>query len=184
MRAANSAAQVSTVLYTGRMPNAPRTSRTVSSDRRRIEAICRSENPCRFARASTSPVRAGAPMVSLATSSSRTIWSRNHGSIPVDAWSSSMPAPPRMACWTCTRRSSVAVPARSTSARVCSGEGSGPSQWNCAPGLSMERRALFRASVKQRPMAMASPTAFMEVVSEGSAPGNFSKVKRGTLTTT
>jgi hypothetical protein len=31
---------------------------------------------------------------------------------------------------------------------------------------------------------MASPTAFIEVVRVGSAAGNFSKVKRGTLTTT
>ena len=33
-------------------------------------------------------------------------------------------------------------------------------------------------------MAMASPTDFMVVVSRGSAPRNFSKAKRGTLTTT
>ena len=34
-----------------------------------------------------------------------------------------------------------------------------------------------------RPMAMVSPTLFMEVVSSSLAPGNFSKVKRGILTT-
>ena len=33
-------------------------------------------------------------------------------------------------------------------------------------------------------MAMASPTDFMAVVSRGSAPGNFSKAKRGILVTT
>ncbi len=33
-------------------------------------------------------------------------------------------------------------------------------------------------------MAMASPTDCMEVPSEPSAPGNFSKAKRGHLTTT
>ncbi len=39
-------------------------------------------------------------------------------------------------------------------------------------------------SWKVRPMAMTSPTDFMEVVRTGSAPGNFSKAKRGTLVTT
>ena len=34
------------------------------------------------------------------------------------------------------------------------------------------------------PMAMASPTDFMVVVSVGSAAGNFSKANRGTFTTT
>jgi hypothetical protein len=48
----------------------------------------------------------------------------------------------------------------------------------------MERRAFWRASVKLRPMAIASPTDFIVVVSVSSAAGNFSKAKRGTLTTT
>ena len=48
----------------------------------------------------------------------------------------------------------------------------------------MERMAFCSASVKERPIAMASPTDFMVVVSAGSAPRNFSKAKRGTLTTT
>ena len=52
------------------------------------------------------------------------------------------------------------------------------------PFLSSERTAFWRASVNDRPMAMASPTDFMVVVSVGSAPRNFSKAKRGTLTTT
>ena len=43
--------------------------------------------------------------------------------------------------------------------------------------------AFSRASSKVRPMAMTSPTDFMRVVSVSSAPGNFSKAKRGTLTT-
>ena len=50
--------------------------------------------------------------------------------------------------------------------------------------VSIERRAFCSDSAKLRPMAIASPTDFMEVVSTGSAPGNFSKVKRGTLVTT
>ena len=48
----------------------------------------------------------------------------------------------------------------------------------------MERRAFCTDSAKFRPIAMASPTDFMEVVRCGSAPGNFSKVKRGILVTT
>ena len=53
-----------------------------------------------------------------------------------------------------------------------------------AAGVSSERRALFSASGKLRPIAIASPTLFMCVVSTGSAPGNFSNANRGTLTTT
>ena len=40
------------------------------------------------------------------------------------------------------------------------------------------------SSAKVRPIAIASPTDFIEVVSTGSAPGNFSKAKRGILVTT
>ena len=67
---------------------------------------------------------------------------------------------------------------------MASASGAGPSQWRTAPFLSMERMAFCSASVKERPIAMASPTDFMVVVSAGSAPRNFSKAKRGTLTTT
>ncbi len=38
--------------------------------------------------------------------------------------------------------------------------------------------------MKLRPIAIASPTDFMWVVSVGSAPGNFSNANRGTFTTT
>jgi hypothetical protein len=50
--------------------------------------------------------------------------------------------------------------------------------------VSRERRAFWRDSAKQRPMAMDSPTDFIAVVRVGSAPGNFSKAKRGILVTT
>ena len=50
--------------------------------------------------------------------------------------------------------------------------------------VSSERSAFCRLSWKVRPIAIASPTDFIEVVSTGSAPGNFSKAKRGTLVTT
>ena len=51
-------------------------------------------------------------------------------------------------------------------------------------GSSRDRSALPRASVKLRPMPMASPTDFMCVVRYGSAAGNFSNANRGTLTMT
>jgi hypothetical protein len=38
--------------------------------------------------------------------------------------------------------------------------------------------------LKVRPIAITSPTAFIWVVSVGSAAGNFSNAKRGTFTTT
>lgn len=59
-----------------------------------------------------------------------------------------------------------------------------PVKANCEPFFSRERRAFCSASVKLRPIAMASPTDFMVVVRVESACGNFSKAKRGALTTT
>ena len=54
-----------------------------------------------------------------------------------------------------------------------------------APGSSSREPNAFRnASVNVRPMPIASPTDFIWVPSVGSAPGNFSKAKRGNLTTT
>ena len=50
--------------------------------------------------------------------------------------------------------------------------------------VSSERSAFCSDSWKVRPMAMASPTDFIEVVRRLSAPGNFSKAKRGILVTT
>ena len=50
--------------------------------------------------------------------------------------------------------------------------------------VSNERRAFWKDSSKQRPIAIASPTDFIEVVSTAGLPRNFSKAKRGTLVTT
>ena len=50
--------------------------------------------------------------------------------------------------------------------------------------VSIDRIALFSASVKLRPSDIASPTDFIVVVSSGSAPGNFSNANRGIFTTT
>ncbi len=44
--------------------------------------------------------------------------------------------------------------------------------------------SLLQALMKRRPMAMASPTLFIEVERSGSERGNFSKAKRGILVTT
>ena len=49
---------------------------------------------------------------------------------------------------------------------------------------SRERNALRNASANVRPMPIVSPTDFICVPSVRSAPGNFSKAKRGNLTTT
>ena len=71
---------------------------------------------------------------------------------------------------------------------------SGPSAIPVSPGISIsskpvrpvssEQSAFCTHSWKVRPMAIASPTDFIAVVRRGSAPGNFSKAKRGILVTT
>jgi hypothetical protein len=59
-----------------------------------------------------------------------------------------------------------------------------PGHANDASFFSIDRSAFCNASGRLRPMAMASPTLFMCVVSVGSAAGNFSNANLGTLTTT
>ena len=49
---------------------------------------------------------------------------------------------------------------------------------------SRERMAFANDSRNVRPIAIASPTDFMCVVSAPSAPGNFSNANRGTFVTT
>ena len=104
--------------------------------------------------------------------------------MPVAAWTSSTVSPPRSACCTCTIRPSVGRRAASSSARASSVVGRGPSQWKLLPAFSRLRSAFCRASVKLRPMAIASPTDFIVVVRVSSAAGNFSNANRGALTTT
>ena len=50
--------------------------------------------------------------------------------------------------------------------------------------VSIERSAFCRLSANVLPIAITSPTDFMEVVSVESAPGNFSKANRGIFVTT
>ena len=49
--------------------------------------------------------------------------------------------------------------------------------------VSVDRIPFCSASLKFRPIYMASPTAFMEVLSTRGVPGNFSNVKRHILNT-
>lgn len=111
----------------------------------------------------------------------RKSWSTNQGSIFVNSKTSSWVAPARMACMTVLMRPSVGRTAVRSSSSLSPGS---PTKVNCEPFFSRERRAFWSASVKLRPMAMASPTDFMVVVRVASASGNFSKAKRGALTTT
>ena len=100
--------------------------------------------------------------------------------MPVARWACSTVAPAHRAC--CTRRNR---PSRGTDACSSSSAGSRrggrPLPENCDCGCSNDRRAFCGASVKLRPMAMASPTLFIVVVSVSSAFGNFSNANRGTF---
>ena len=106
----------------------------------------------------------------------------NQGSMPVAFATWAGLAPAASARWMVFRRPSwgvaAALSSRSASAWGSCSKPNGP--WL----LSSDRKAFCSASGKVRPMAMASPTLFMCVVSVGSAPGNFSNANRGTLTTT
>jgi len=101
--------------------------------------------------------------------------------MPVAAARSGTLTPARIAWCTAARRPSCGTAHRASSS---AGSPGASRQLSGAPRLSSERSAFCRASGKLRPMAIASPTDFMWVVSTGSAPGNFSKANRGTLTTT
>ena len=92
--------------------------------------------------------------------------------------SASRSAPRRSSSSSTSKRSGPGVPRPSSSS--CSGI---PDRQG-ALSSSRERSALAKACWKVRPIAIASPTDFMWVVSVGSVPGNFSKAKRGHLTTT
>ena len=101
--------------------------------------------------------------------------------MPVAATTSATVAPARIAWCTVVSLPSCAVAQRASRAALSPG---GAVQLNGAAGCSSERSAFCSASAKLRPMAIASPTDFMCVVSAGSAPGNFSNANLGTLTTT
>ena len=122
-------------------------------------------------------------MTETATSLISDSWSTNQGSMPVTSWISSGVAPARSASITLRSRPSCGVRIESSSAPLSSST----QRWlqsNGAVLCSSERSAFCSASVKLRPIAIASPTDFMCVVSTGSALGNFSNANRGTFTTT
>ena len=183
MLAANSAAQVSTMWYTGRIPRSWRSRRTRASVVPRIWASWASENPAAFAARSEAALSSGdwPRVIRSACSSMPLIWSMNQASMPVAATRSATLAPARMAWCTVVSRPSCGSAQRASRSAWPAG---GCCQLNGAPACSSERSAFCSASGKLRPMAIASPTDFMCVVSTGSAPGNFSKANRGTLTTT
>lgn len=146
----------------------------------RSSAICASLKPYRLTLVSTSAVSCGTSRSSAAISSIAISWSTNHGSTLVASNSSSAPAPARMACCMVNRRPSCGVRQAARSSSLSPGS---PAQVKEAPFFSSERSAFCRASGKDRPIAMASPTDFMWVVRVVSAPENFSNANRGTLTT-
>ncbi len=118
------------------------------------------------------------------------ICSRNHGSMRHIWWTSSSDVPRRIACATMRSRSGVGVP---SAARMALRSSPPLPPWP-RPGISISSRpvrpvsrprsAFCSDSWKVRPIAITSPTDFMAVVSVGSAPGNFSKAKRGIFVTT
>ena len=97
--------------------------------------------------------------------------------------SSATVAPARSACCTTVSRPSRGSADCATSA-ARSRSAASPRQWKVDSGRSSERSAFCSASANERPIAIASPTLFIVVVSVGSACGNFSNANRGILTTT
>ena len=67
---------------------------------------------------------------------------------------------------------------------IASSSSSSPAGGSAVESSSRERIALAKDSRKVRPIAITSPTLCMWVESRPSAPGNFSKAKRGILVTT
>ena len=92
----------------------------------------------------------------------------------------------RIACPTTRSRSGVGVPSAARIAFLSSPWPMPAISISSRPvsPVSSERSAFCSDSWKLRPIAIASPTDFIAVVSVGSAPGNFSKAKRGIFVTT
>ncbi len=110
MRAANSAAQVSTAWYTGRTPSAQRTSRITVSVLPRRSAIWVSEKPFCFAVRSVASSRAGAAATAPASETMCWICSMNQGSMPLTPVMSAGLTPARRARWMVASRPSCGVP--------------------------------------------------------------------------
>jgi len=114
------------------------------------------------------------------------ISARNHGSILQELKISSLDQPSRIACATCRIRFGVGVPRAARIAFLSSPRPSPSISISSRPvsPVSSPRSAFCRLSWKVRPIAITSPTDFIDVVSVCEAPGNFSNAKRGILVTT
>ena len=155
----------------GGRPSACRTPRTTSSASPRISPICSSEKPCRLARRSRSAVELAARRDlggDLVEQQQLVEEPRVDPRVPRGAprrWRrrGSRPAP------RAAGRRAASRPARSSAVLVERRPTPGASRRRRS-ALSSERSAFCSASVKLRPIAIASPTDFMCVVSVGSAP--------------
>ncbi len=192
----NSAAQVSMRLKAGISLSSSRFSRTAESLTPRMSPSSSSPKPARFSVRSRSCDMSRRPIISAVRRSSTISVNccRNHGSILVSSCSCSMVQPLSSARNRAHMRRSVGI----TSLRRSSGVlflllvfglrafvvRSG--RRNSRPSLpsSSERTPFRNASLKVRPIDIASPTDFICVVKVRSACGNFSKFQRGILTTT
>ena len=184
MRDSNSAAQVSMRLNTGRTPAARRRLATSAAERLASSPSRSSEKPF-FLSSSSALASFGRPSLrtTASHSTSCSISRRNHGSYFEACAISSTDRPWRNA-WAITRmRSGVGRASAPTIADLSGAPLISISLRPVRP-VSIERSAFCSDSWKVRPIDIASPTLFIEVVSIGSAPGNFSKAKRGILVTT
>ncbi len=96
---------------------------------------------------------------------------------------SSTESPARSACAAISNRSGRGVESTARYASAPPSPGGSTGSRPESP-VSMLRSPFCSASAKLRPIAIASPTDFMEVESSAGVPGNFSKVNRGIFTTT
>ena len=173
-------------LNAGRTLRARRRAATAAASSPVSLASRASENPIAFNRRN-GPAVAGSPRARTSRSMSTMprIWARNHGSIRHEAWICSSLMPSRIAWATVRRRCGVGVPSAARKAFLSSPWSSpsiGTSSRPVRP-VSSERSAFWSDSWNVRPIAIASPTDFIDVVRTESAPGNFSKAKRGIFVT-
>ena len=181
MSVANSAAQVSTRLNTGRILATCLWARTAASVVFSNLAKRRSEKPLRL-RARNSKAEIFSREVVSNSNSILTISSictKNQGSILVSENTSSTLMPWPKASPTYQIRSGPGSPSSFSSTSR-----SWVFSFNPSTPTSKPRRAFWKDSWKVRPIAITSPTDFIWVVKRLSAVGNFSNAKRGILVTT
>jgi hypothetical protein len=185
----NSAAQVSIRLYAGTSPSSTLRCRTTASPTPKTAAISASLNPVRFiVRSRSGDISRNSPSAAMFRSSTISAnCCRNQRSMFVRSCSSSIDQPRRSArnsahirrSFGTTRRLRSADSSSSASAGSCIDSGKRLPNFPS----SSDRTALRNASLNVRPIAIASPTDFICVVSVRSACGNFSKFQRGNFTT-